>query len=128
MKSQCYAPSLSSRKKIKSILNADESIIGQTVVVCGWIRTLRDQKTFAFIELTDGSSFSNFQVIAQIDMIENLSTGAAVAISGEIVKSPGNKQKYEMQAKELKLIGACPNDYPLQKNAILLTSSAPLPT
>ncbi|QVL55047.1 MAG: asparagine--tRNA ligase [Simkaniaceae bacterium] len=115
MKSQCYAPSLSSRKKIKSILNADESIIGQTVVVCGWIRTLRDQKTFAFIELTDGSSFSNFQVIAQIDMIENLSTGAAVAISGEIVKSPGNKQKYEMQAKELKLIGACPNDYPLQK-------------
>ena len=115
MKSQCYAPSLTSRKKIKSILTADESIIGQTVVVCGWIRTLRDQKTFAFIELTDGSSFSNFQVIAQIDMIENLSTGAAVAISGEIVKSPGNKQKYEMQAKELKLIGTCPNDYPLQK-------------
>lgn len=115
MKSQCYAPSLTSRKKIKSILNADESIIGQSVVVCGWIRTLRDQKTFAFIELTDGSSFSNFQVIAQIDMIENLSTGAAIAVSGEIVKSRGAKQKYEMQAKELKLIGTCPNDYALQK-------------
>ncbi len=115
MKSECLETSLASRQKIKSILAADEGIIGQTVVVCGWIRTVRDQKTFAFIELTDGSSFSNFQVIAKPSMIENLSTGAAIAVSGEVVKSPGNKQKYEMQAKDLRLLGDCPNDYPLQK-------------
>ncbi|QVL58091.1 MAG: asparagine--tRNA ligase [Simkaniaceae bacterium] len=115
MKSNCLETSLASRQKIKSILSAEESIIGQTLLVCGWVRTVRDQKTFAFIEITDGSSFSNFQVIAEPQMIENLSTGAAIAVSGEIVKSPGNKQKYEMQAKELRLLGIAPNDYPLQK-------------
>lgn len=79
MKSECLETSLlASRQKIKSILTADESIIGQTVLVCGWIRTIRDQKTFAFIEITDGSSFSNFQVIAQIEKIKDLSTGAAL--------------------------------------------------
>jgi len=115
MKSKCSAPLLTSRQKIKSILASDESIIGKEVLICGWVRTVRNQKTFAFIELTDGSSFSNFQVIAEVSMIENLSTGASVAVSGEIVKSPGNKQKYEMRAKELTLLGTCPNDYPLQK-------------
>lgn len=115
MKLQPLERSLAQRQRIKSILCADESIIGQTVLVCGWIRTVRDQKTFAFIELTDGSSFSNFQVIAEPEVIEGLTTGAAIAVSGEIVKSPGNKQKYEMQAKELRLLGDAPNDYPLQK-------------
>ena len=112
MKSQC---SETSRQKIKTVLHADESIIGQTVLVCGWIRSVRDQKSFAFIEITDGSCFSNFQIVAEPTMLEGLSTGAAIAATGEIVKSPGNKQKYEMQAKTIRLLGTCPNDYPLQK-------------
>lgn len=115
MKLEHSEVSLAQRQKIKSILSADESIIGQTILVCGWVRTVRDQKTFAFIELTDGSSFSNFQVIADPTMIEGLATGASIAVTGEIVKSPGNKQKYEMQAKELRLLGEAPNDFPLQK-------------
>ncbi len=115
MKSPSLEATLKHRQKVKSILTADESIIGQTLLVCGWVRTVRDQKTFAFIELTDGSSFSNFQIIAEPAMIEGLSTGAAIAVSGEIVKSPGGKQKYEMQAKELRLLGSSPSDYPLQK-------------
>jgi asparaginyl-tRNA synthetase len=115
MKLRPLETSLASRQRIKSILNADPSIIGQTVLVSGWIRTVRDQKTFAFIELNDGSSLSNFQIIAESAMIEGLLTGAAIAVSGEIVKSLGNKQKYEMQAKELRLLGDAPNDYPLQK-------------
>lgn len=115
MKLEHSEVSLAQRQKIKSILSADESIIGQTVLICGWVRTVRDQKTFAFIELTDGSSFSNFQVIAKPSMIEGLATGASIAVTGEIVRSPGNKQKYEMQANELRLLGDAPNDYPLQK-------------
>lgn len=115
MKLQPSETSLAQRQKIKTILDADESIIGQAVLICGWIRTVRDQKTFAFIELTDGSSFSNFQVIAKPEMIKGLATGAAVAVTGEIVRSPGNKQKYEMQAKVLHLLGDAPSDYPLQK-------------
>ena len=112
MKSECLE---TTRQKIKTVLHADESIIGQSVLVCGWVRSVRDQKSFAFIELTDGSCFSNFQVIADSTMLEGLSTGAAIAATGEIVKSPGNKQKYEMQAKKIRLLGTCPNDYPLQK-------------
>lgn len=115
MKSQCLETLLPSRKKIKSILCADESIVGQTHLVCGWVRTVRSQKTFAFIEISDGSSFANFQIIADPEMIHGLSTGAAIAIFGEIVKSPGNKQKYEMKAQNLELLGASPEDYPLQK-------------
>ena len=65
-------------------------IIGQTVLVCGCVCTVYDPKTFAFIEIIDGSSFSNFQVIANSEMIKDLSTGAAIAVLGEIVKSPGN--------------------------------------
>lgn len=112
MKSECLE---TSRQKIKQLLNADESIIGQTALVCGWVRSVRDQKSFAFIELTDGSCLSTFQVIADPSMLEGLSTGASIAVTGEIVKSPGNKQKYEMQAKTIRLLGTCPNDYPLQK-------------
>ena len=115
MKSPCFVPSLKNRKKIKSILSHDSSILGESVLVCGWVKTIREQKSFAFIELTDGSSFSSFQLIAPIELIENLSTGASIAAQGEIVKSPGKGQSYEMQVKELALLGACPNDYPLQK-------------
>ena len=112
MKSECLE---TTRQKIKTILHADETIVGQTLLVCGWIRSIRNQKTFAFIELTDGSTLSNFQVIAEESMLEGLSTGASIAVTGEIVKSPGNKQNYEMQAKTLRLIGSSPTDYPLQK-------------
>ncbi|MCB1080798.1 MAG: asparagine--tRNA ligase [Chlamydiia bacterium] len=112
MKSECLE---TSRQKIKTVLLADESIIGQKTLICGWIRSIRDQKSFAFIELNDGSCLSNFQVIADSSQLEGLSTGAAIAVTGEIVKSPGNKQSYEMQAKTIRLLGACPNDYPLQK-------------
>ncbi|MCB1085031.1 MAG: asparagine--tRNA ligase [Chlamydiia bacterium] len=115
MKSLSLNNSLAQRQKIKALLEAEESIIGQTPLVCGWIRSVRGQKSFAFIELYDGSTFSSLQVIADPNMIEGLSTGAAIAVCGEIVKSPGNKQKYEMQAKEITLLGSCPSDYPLQK-------------
>jgi len=103
------------RHKIHTLLNADESIIGQTLSICGWISSIRTQKSFAFIEIGDGSSLAHFQVIAKPTMLKGLSTGAAVAITGEIVKSPGNKQKYEMQAHAIRLLGTCPADYPLQK-------------
>lgn len=121
MKSPCLE-SLQDRTKIKAILEAEESaILGKNVTVCGWIRTVRDQKSFAFIEISDGSCFSTIQVVADAKLpsyeakIAELSTGAAIAISGEVVKSPGNKQKYEIQVSSIELFGTCPNDFPLQK-------------
>lgn len=113
---------LQNKTKIRAILEADEAaILGNIVTVCGWVKTVRDQKSFAFIEVSDGSCFSNIQVIADADIsnyhktIKTLSTGAAVAIRGEVVKSPGNKQKFEIRALEITLFGTCPSDYPLQK-------------
>jgi len=108
------------RSKIKQILQSKD-IIGKNITTSGWIRTCKNQKTFSFIEINDGSSFSNFQAIADESLpeyralLEKLTTGASVSISGEIVKSPGGKQQYEMKASKIELIGTCPSDFPLQK-------------
>ncbi len=105
--------------KIKRIQTTD---LGKKLTVCGWIRTLREQKSFSFIELNDGSTFSNLQVICEgsltgyAELIPQLSTGAAVAITGELVQSPGQKQKWELKATSINLLGSCQaEDYPLQK-------------
>ena len=120
-KSPCLE-SLQDKIKIKAILEANETaILGKKVTVCGWVKTVRDQKSFAFIEISDGSCFASIQAIADADIptyqetIRTLTTGAAIAIVGEIVKSPGNKQKYELRAQDIHIFGPCPRDYPLQK-------------
>lgn len=109
-------------KKLKHPEPGRPSYVGTEVTIKGWVRTVRDQKTFSFIEINDGSTLSNFQAIVQQDLpnyrkiIDQLSTGAAVAITGTVVESPGEKQHIELQAKDIKIIGACdPETYPLQK-------------
>lgn len=109
------------RKKIKE-LKYTPSLVGQEVNVKGWVRTVRNQKTFSFIELNDGSTLSNFQVIAdskvpQYERLLNaLSTGVSVSIDGTLVESPGKHQELELQAKEITIVGACPPEtYPMQK-------------
>lgn len=95
---------------------------GTEATVKGWVRTVRNQKTFSFIELNDGSTLSNFQVVADAQMpgydklIEKLSTGVSIAVKGTLQKSPGGKQEFELHAKEIQIIGACdPTTYLLQK-------------
>lgn len=96
--------------------------IGKSIKVCGWIRSAREQKNFTFLELNDGSSFSNLQIIAEESLpdyakiIPQLTTGASVAVSGTLVESPGHKQKWELKASSIHVYGTCPaEDYPLQK-------------
>lgn len=101
------------RTKLKDVA---EEHVGQTLTLCGWVRTVRLQKTFAFIELHDGSRFASFQVIADdMAFAESLSTGCSVRVMGEIVKSPGGKQALEMKLEHGTLLGSCPPEYPLQK-------------
>lgn len=109
------------RIKIKQ-LKSNHSLVGSQIAVKGWVRTVRDQKTFSFIEINDGSTLSNFQVVANSDMsgyqniIPKLSTGVSVEVKGTIVESQGKNQSLEMQASDIKIIGACdPEVYPLQK-------------
>lgn len=112
------------RKKIKEIkLNSKAGKgIGEDVTIKGWVKTVRNQKTFTFVEVNDGSTFSNLQVIINSDIpnyektLEDLSTGASVAVTGTIVESPGKNQEVEIHAKEFSVIGKCdPESYPLQK-------------
>lgn len=113
------------RTKIRQIKFPKEdpsTLVGKELNVKGWVRTLRKQKNFSFIEVNDGSTLTSFQVIIDEkfpnyeQVMESISTGASVSVTGEIVESPGKKQALEMQAKSLEVIGGCdPETYPLQK-------------
>ncbi len=105
---------------VRSIYRQTEDYIGKTVTVAGWIRTLRDQKQYGFINLNDGSFFNNLQIVfereklANFDQIAHLGTGAAIRASGQIIATPQARQPFEMQADAIELVGDCPPDYPLQ--------------
>ncbi len=89
--------------------------------VRGWVRTVRDSKTFAFIELNDGTFFKNLQVVAEegktedFDAVTRITTGSAVRVIGELVLTPGAQQPFELKAHTVEVVGDCPVDYPLQK-------------
>ncbi len=90
------------------------------VVISGWVRQLRDQKTFAFIELNDGTYFKNVQVVCEDSMpafreIVKYTLGSALRVRGELVLTPGMKQPFEIRASEVELVGLSAPDYPLQK-------------
>jgi asparaginyl-tRNA synthetase len=106
------------RRIIADLLAADGP--AAQILAKGWVRTRRDSKEFSFLELNDGSCLQNIQAIVDSDtdgyeQIAAASTGAAVAVRGALVASPGKGQQWEIQAKELTIIGACPDDYPMQK-------------
>ena len=103
------------RIKIAHLLIEGAFPLGETVRIKGWIRTLRSQKSFTFIEVNDGSCLRNIQVISIVSPPEGCSTGASVDVIGELVASPGKGQSVEIQAQKLHLIGSSPSDYPLQK-------------
>lgn len=90
----------------------------------GWVRTVRKQKTLAFVEVNDGSSMSGIQCVLPFDSvdedtlkeIDKLTTGCSVDATGIIVKSQGGKQSVELSATSLRIVGDCPGDtYPLAK-------------
>lgn len=113
------------RMRIKQLKHPDPaqpSIVGTDVLIKGWVRTVRNQKTFAFVEINDGSTLSNFQVVVNANfpdyqkIIEKLTTGVSVAITGKVVESPGQNQEFELHAKDIVIVGECdPEVYPLQK-------------
>ncbi len=98
-----------------------EELLGKNIKLCGWIRSARHQKTFSFLALNDGSVFHPFQVVIDDsltdyqDLVSKLNTGCSVCVEGELVQSPGKGQSIEMKATNVTLLGACPEDYPLQK-------------
>ncbi|MCH9632741.1 MAG: Asparagine--tRNA ligase [Chlamydiae bacterium] len=108
--------------KIKYLLEDNSPHkVGSNVTIQGWVRTLRDQKKFAFIELNDGTSLANIQVIADsslnnyLEIVEKVGTGAALKITGDLVESPGKGQSVELKAQNIEVVGLCDPSFPLQK-------------
>ncbi len=99
-----------------------EQLLNRQVEISGWVRTRRDGKGFSFIEVNDGSSLANLQVIADKELpnyeaeIKKLTTGCSVTVSGELVASPAKGQEVELRASDILVCGwADPETYPLQK-------------
>lgn len=86
----------------------------------GWVRTNRDSGAIGFIALNDGTYFKNVQIVyhedlVNVEAVRKYLTGTGIAVIGKFIYTPDNKQPFELAATEIKLIGACAEDYPLQK-------------
>ncbi|HVN59250.1 MAG TPA: asparagine--tRNA ligase [Bacteroidales bacterium] len=107
------------REKIRHLLA--ETGVGETVLVKGWVRTKRDNKSIIFIALNDGSTINNIQVVVNPpdfneQLLKDITTGACLAVSGKLVESHGKGQAVEIVAESIELYGKADSEtYPLQK-------------
>ena len=107
------------RIKVKDILRRETA--GGDVLVQGWVKTRRTSKSVSFIQVNDGSTLSDIQVVADdtlsnYQVIELLTTGCSVSVTGALADSPGKGQRFEIQATSVEVLGlADPETYPLQK-------------
>ncbi len=105
---------------VREIYRDQESYLQREISVGGWVRSIRDSKTFGFLVVHDGTYFETLQVVysdalANFAEISKLNVGAAVIVRGTLVPTPKAKQPFEIQAAEVTVEGASAPDYPLQK-------------
>lgn len=105
---------------IREIYRSRESYLDKEIQIGGWVKSVRDSKTFGFIVVSDGSYFDTLQVVYHDTMenfaeISKLNVGAAILVTGKLVATPDAKQPFEIQAFEVTVEGASAADYPLQK-------------
>ncbi len=105
---------------IRELYKNRENYIEKTIKVGGWVRSVRDSKTFGFLVLNDGTFFETLQIVYHDKMenfteISKLNVGAAVIVTGTLVATPQAKQPFEIQADCVEVEGASAPDYPLQK-------------
>ena len=108
--------------KIKEIKAHPDKHLNEKIIVTGWIRSVRDQKSFSFIDLNDGSTLSGLQILFKSDRpdyeksLADLQIGAAVQVTGHLVQSPGGKQAVEIDAEKVDVVGKSDAEsFPLQK-------------
>jgi asparaginyl-tRNA synthetase len=105
--------------RIRDLYKDTAAYAGKEVTVCGWVKNIRDSKTFGFLVISDGTYFSPLQVVYH-DTMENftqvckLNVGAAVIVKGKLVLTPDQRQPFEVQADAVEVEGASAPDYPLQ--------------
>ncbi|MDI3493383.1 MAG: asparaginyl-tRNA synthetase [Desulfomicrobiaceae bacterium] len=106
------------RALIADVVHADAPM--ESVTVMGWVRTKRESKDFAFLEINDGSCLKNLQVVVDAGVpgwedLPRILTGASIQVRGAVVPSPGKGQRWEVRAQEVAVIGEAGPEYPLQK-------------
>jgi len=105
---------------VRELFEETEKYIGKDVSVGGWVRSVRDSKSFGFIVLNDGSCFETLQVVYHDDLsnfaeVSKLNVATSVIVRGKLVATPEAKQPFEIQAAAVEIEGASTPDYPLQK-------------
>ena len=106
------------KNNVIDLIKSDKPL--KDIIVMGWIRTRRSSKDFSFIEVNDGSCLKNIQIIIEntienYEDIKKITTGSAVSVKGNLVKSPGKNQAWEIQALDVEILSISPESYPLQK-------------
>jgi len=106
-----------SRTRVKEIVSGKK--VDQEVIILGWARTKRVSKNVGFIEINDGSSLHNAQVVfsppGEFPELERIITGTSLRVVGKVVKVEGREQAFEVHGEKLEIVGECSHDYPLQK-------------
>ena len=105
---------------IKDLYTDIDKFNGKEISIEGWVKTIRDSKTFGFIELNDGSFFKNVQVVFEntldnFDEICKFTLSSSIKVTGKVVKTENAKQPFEIKATNISLEYAADDDYPLQK-------------
>lgn len=109
------------RKDIIEIFKTQDALINSQVAVSGWVRRVRESKTMAFIELNDGTTLQNLQLVINLNNFNNnllqeaTTFGACLSIAGKLVKSVVAKDSIEIEVSDIQILGSCPPDFPIQK-------------
>lgn len=104
---------------VRELQSQAEKLQNEIVLIQGWIRTNRDQKEFGFINLNDGSTVNNVQIVYDktldnFDLVSKYRVGCALNVYGKVVLTPNSKQAFELHATKISLEGDCPENYPIQ--------------
>ena len=105
---------------VRSLYKETEKYIDKEITIQGWVKTVRDSKTFGFIELNDGTFFKNVQIVIT-DKLENfdeakkLTLSSSIKVTGTFVLTQNAKQPFEIQANKIEIESLADNSYPLQK-------------
>ena len=106
--------------QMKEVFHKSDDYSNKKLTICGWVKSNRNSKSFGFIMLNDGTSFSSIQIVYDeklndFNIISKINVGASLIVTGTLLLTPDAKQPFEIQADKIIIEGTCPGDYPLQK-------------
>lgn len=104
---------------VRDLFQEIEKFMGKEITLSGWVRNHRKQKEFGFIDFSDGTCFNHVQLVYKdkldnFEEITKIKIGSSIEVVGTVIKSEGSGQDFEIDVKDIKLLGDCPDEYPIQ--------------